>query len=275
MGGFNVQTADGKSYRLNPLQLIALLREGMVPVPDITLRDIKDKSKLDTFAKAVVGAQILWFVVSLSARANQHLAISPLEHFTLSVVCCSLVSFLAWLKKPKDIGEATNIKSDLKLSELLPILEEHKETFRYSGHRVMFHEAIRRQHTTMSPYLLNLAALPICSAFGISHILAWNYSFPTETEKLLWRVASIGVFTLPLLLLGATVVATHLDKKSTSYGEENSKMPMYDVALIALFFLYAIFRVYAFIEVFACLRSSPMGTYDDIIWTKYLPHFGG
>lgn len=272
MGGFNVVSADGKIYRLNPLQFLALIQEGLIPLPDTTVKDIEDKSKMDTLQKAYVGVQISWSVVDLIARLDQHLPISLLEHFTLSVVCCTFVTFVAWIKKPKDVSEAINIKSDLKMEEVRPILEEHQEYFTLSGHRIRFFEPIGKQRTSISPYLLDIAAAPVCLAFGISHILAWNYSFPSDIEKLLWRMASVGVFVVPLLLLLAAIAAIQLDKKSST--PSCGTIPLHDMVILFLFFLYVLFRLCTFVEVWAAWRSSPPALYHDVNWMKYFPHFG-
>lgn len=40
-----------------------------------------------------------------------------------------------------------------------------------------------------------------CLVFGACQVIAWNCSFPSCAEKLLWRIISISCSTLPLLLL--------------------------------------------------------------------------
>jgi hypothetical protein len=38
--------------------------------------------------------------------------------------------------------------------------------------------------------------------------------------------------------------------------------------------LYALFRLYIFIEMFVGLRDVPVGVYKTVQWTLYLPFFG-
>jgi hypothetical protein len=55
------------------------------------------------------------------------------------------------------------------------------------------------QVTLRAPGLLVLAlAMPL--AYGGIHLSVWNFEFPSGTERLLWRIVSIGIATtLPVL----------------------------------------------------------------------------
>lgn len=36
---------------------------------------------------------------------------------------------------------------------------------------------------------------------------------------------------------------------------------------------YALVHMYIICEVFVCLRSAPLGVYQQVDWTSFLPHF--
>jgi len=55
-----------------------------------------------------------------------------------------------------------------------------------------------------------VAALVACSFYGAAHILAWNFTFPTEVECLLWKIACIDTMAGTISLLAAFSVAVYL-----------------------------------------------------------------
>jgi hypothetical protein len=50
--------------------------------------------------------------------------------------------------------------------------------------------------------LKSLLVIVACTlAFATPHLAAWKFHFPTETEKLLWRVASVLCAGIPLSMV--------------------------------------------------------------------------
>lgn len=80
--------------------LILLMKANVLPLPDIRLQDLKERSKNDTFVQVITTLQILYFVVhSLGSR----LPISTLELSTLAFVCCAALVEFFWWCKPLDL----------------------------------------------------------------------------------------------------------------------------------------------------------------------------
>ena len=80
MGGFVLQARDSVPFPINGQQLIYLLEESYLDLPEITSEDISDKSKANLLAKALVCLQTGWFVVQCFGRLARGLplAVTPL-----------------------------------------------------------------------------------------------------------------------------------------------------------------------------------------------------
>ena len=105
MGGFEIQCTDG-IHRLDVADIKDLIARNAISVSSIaiTKEEISARSKTDQLSKLITCLQILWFVIQLIGRAVQHLPTSNLELFTLGLVVCSLGTYAAYWRRPKDIS---------------------------------------------------------------------------------------------------------------------------------------------------------------------------
>lgn len=151
------------------------------------------------------------------------------------------------------------------------------------------------------------------SAYAASHLVAWNFNFPSKTERLLWRVSS-SLFTgvTVAFWIFETIAARHRygrwDKyliwlhlkkapctnrggekcgkppvrqdtvnRLDAFEEEQRKakpMPFWEVALmLPVVVLYAAARAYMVVEVFASLREVPVGFFKTFEIAELLPHW--
>ena len=115
MGGFEIQIADAKFLRVNSKHLLHLIQKGYVGYPHVAEDEIKDKSKKDTLAKAIMTMQMGYVVVQTVIRPMGGLHASALEHFAMEIIVCSIAIGLWWLRKPSDIEVPIVLK--LKSSE--------------------------------------------------------------------------------------------------------------------------------------------------------------
>jgi hypothetical protein len=53
MGGFVLETKDFKAFPVTSKQVHWLVKKNYIDLPPVTAKEIEDKSKADTFAKAV------------------------------------------------------------------------------------------------------------------------------------------------------------------------------------------------------------------------------
>ncbi|KAI9754390.1 MAG: hypothetical protein M4579_004728 [Chaenotheca gracillima] len=128
-----------------------------------------------------------------------------------------------------------------------------------------------------------IAALVLCCFYGGIHALAWNFEFPSTTEHLLWRIASIdtigGTITV-LSLFSAAVYLHEHDVKSlwaSILAKESGVLSIAyrTIVLIGLLNLplFVFSRTFIVVESFIGLRQVPIGVYDTVEWTQYIPHF--
>ncbi|KAF1968904.1 hypothetical protein BU23DRAFT_571987 [Bimuria novae-zelandiae CBS 107.79] len=214
MGGFVLHTRDSDPFPLNATELFWLVRHGYVEYPKMTKREIWDKSKQGTFTKLVTAFQVRYLIVQCIARATQGLAITTLELSAVAIVVCSLMTSYAWLHKPADVQTPIHIYSAHSLEVMvgnqdwsltpLDFVDENGPGYSVNVQPFIKMPVIPPQgpiqripndRFTTNPYgaqeyLLCLATL----VFTAIHVAGWNFHFPNETERLLWRIASILIF---------------------------------------------------------------------------------
>ena len=119
MGGFELHFDDETYHRLKYSEFRGLVRAGFVNAPDITDKEVTDKSKGNWFTKSLALLQIGWYVLQLLGRVAQGLETTPLELFTLGAVACTIVSYINWWAKPLDVNMSTALSmgSVYKLSK--------------------------------------------------------------------------------------------------------------------------------------------------------------
>ena len=117
--------------------------------------------------------------------------------------------------------------------------------------------------------------LPLWWSFGLGmifssfHILAWNWDFPNDIERLLWRTASsASVFSCAMIGL-SLFVAAHMSVER----RESLSGPLLGTYLLFFIGIYTVARLIIIVQMFACFRKAPIGLYQDVSFTKYLPHF--
>ena len=96
---------------------------------------------------------------------------------------------------------------------------------------------------------------------GGLHLIAWNFHFPTETEKILWRVAS-------LVLAGGSIVSFLLYFISLHIHDH----VIFDVFWSTAFIVGIVSRALLMGLMLASLRALPPSAYETVAWTAYIPH---
>lgn len=96
--------------------------------------------------------------------------------------------------------------------------------------------------------------------FGGIHMLPWNFSFPTLTEHLLWRICAVIIISGPVVVF---LLANHLLGKCLGY---------YIMWTVAVAYIPA--RMVLLILPFLTLRSLEPAVYRSISWFNLLPHIG-
>ena len=322
MGGFVLQPAGGdKPFPINSKQLQYLITKGYTDVPAMTEKEIWDKSKADGFAKLLTCFQTAWFVIQVIGRAIQHLPITTLELTTLSFVACTLSMYFQWANKPLDVESPTIINIGASTADIL--IEAGsiaREPYSWTPldfidnqspswlTEVQPHLKFRRGPRQRPLPRFTNDRLPVIGAgfdahvlFSIAmvyaalHFVGWNFSFPTHTEKILWRASCITIVATTLIFLAcetyqdghrlgrwerwyAKMFPSEAQRRGRVNTEEKTRrqavfVPMWEVVLMfPMTVIYTLARSYIVIEVFVSLRSLPLGAFYSVQWSNFVPH---
>lgn len=105
--------------------------------------------------------------------------------------------------------------------------------------------------------------------FGGVHCLAWNFTFPTYTEHILWRIASVAITVVPGASL-TIITCAYL------VADDDKTVPHARITMglcVVMGFLYTTCRAVVVAIIFLSLRSLPPGVYDEVCWVSHIPHW--
>jgi len=107
-----------------------------------------------------------------------------------------------------------------------------------------------------------LLVLAVASAFGGIHCIGWSFTFPSSTEQTLWRVASVSIVGVPIILFPTLFLLTMNGASDLCVG----------IPFSIQLFLYIFSRLALLILPFLALRSLPPAAYHVVHWTSFIPH---
>lgn len=312
MGGFMLKSQDERPFPVNAKSLLYLRRHGYIKPPEITRRDIWDRSKTDKFAKGVAFAQTAWLTITCIARAIQSYTVTPMEIFTLAFVVCTAVTGFFWLNKPQSISLPTIIEITHPMSAIheaaggtaldswldtpmdfveKPCWEGWQRRPSLANFGGLRNRPLEREPDDFAqppprlPLAVCMWALSMLHA-GI-HITGWNFSFATPVEQTIWRSCSI-IMLVVMSLGGAVPVISRrpwfnyrmnlLWIWTLRTRDEPLKPPtflqrwLFDFPVHAACTMYVIARICLIGEVFYSLHSLPATAYVTVQWTYFLPH---
>jgi hypothetical protein len=241
-----------------------------------TTREILDRGKGDAIAKAITIIQTLWFAIQAARRVSQGLIVTKLELTALGHVVLSIFVYWCWWNKPLNLhfpvevyakkGEENREQSS-DFPSAMEIESQRPTSPRKLTIRVRIGAYIDRN--TPGGDWKSVTAL-ICvfiigGMFGAIHCLAWNSTFPTRVEHLLWQVSALVVTAFPGL---AAAISSFGDKAP---GMMKSLLRSIFAFLVAA---YCLGRVCLLALALAALRALPQKAYEVPSWTVYIPHIG-
>jgi hypothetical protein len=107
-------------------------------------------------------------------------------------------------------------------------------------------------------------ALVISMVFGGIHCIGWLLSFPSHTEQHLWRISSVAITGIPLIMAMIVFIAF-----------DNPPFIVQILIRILIFsppILYLLSRVALLVLAFMALRSLPPSALQTVQWTTFIPH---
>lgn len=253
-----LEVGRDNQYTIRLDDLILLLDERVLQVPEIYIRDLKERSKSDRFAGAVTICQVIYFVAVSFGRIGSQLPISILEISTLAFVSCAILIELFWWHKPLDLRSST----------ITVVTPENKDAFSATFPKLQFHFPDQDACEMIDLKLFfqrflgendirdrAIRAVWIGCIFNGIHIGAWDYPFPTQTEALLWRIATVGACASVVCMW----VATYIPGKWSSM-----------IAAVGAATFYVLCRTFIMAEVFCSFRSAPARLYETPKWQNII-----
>ncbi|KAF4582607.1 hypothetical protein EYR40_002530 [Pleurotus pulmonarius] len=236
MGGIAVMGADGKSAVAHPRDFVSP-DAGNIPRPPawppVSLKEIRDKSKGDALAKAIVVLQTSYFLIQLLARVARRLTITKLEIMTLAYALLCSILYLFWWQKPYNVQLPVFISLGVDISQprsspdnQASSVEGEAQQLQWTKHRIFnggsildLHNYIVGEHlhvlkglhdedtvqrnatsTTLHRHRTAIASsLVTATAFGGVHCVAWDFEFTTHAEHLVWDISAVLITSIPIV----------------------------------------------------------------------------
>ena len=317
MGGFHLQSPDFPAFPVDGQQLVYLVDRKHIAYPPVDQDTIRDKNKADGFARVITLTQMTWFSVQCIARAVQQLPMSTFELSTIAFIFCSLNMFFFWFHKPLDVEVPITLRTETRIADILVeagdrARKPYKSTpldflgppeqttsiialCKY-GLGVIFgfdKEPVSRPVKTFlnsrtTPYRgITLLEMLYGIAFELVyfgiHLAGWNFTFPTSTERTLWRVASLQLLGVLLFYLAIITIFTYYYNNiaRAMFGKSVTSMLgiahicprwLIIVAYYPVIIAYGTARTYILVEAFVSLRALPLGAYTSVDWADFIPH---
>jgi hypothetical protein len=262
-------SSDPNPYHLDGRQIIAIRSQRhLKKLPRITENEINDKSKGDSFTKAITVGQISWMIIQVCVRGARGLAIAQLEIAVIAFSFCAIFIYaMQWLR-PKDVGvPITLIQYEGPIPpEVLVLLHKEKPERERWGKRISNDTPFWETGSGSDIAIVGLVLG--CLVFGAPHIGAWNFQFPTEIEQTIWRVTSLYCTCFGILSFIMAVMAVVAMRM----------FPLVSEGVAGLLIgvptgLYVVGRLFILVEIFRTLCFLPASGYVST-WTLNLPYVG-
>ena len=102
------------------------------------------------------------------------------------------------------------------------------------------------------------------------HCVAWSFQFPSHTEQLLWRIASLSITCSPTVVFFAVLGGSLLMEPDGNF--KNVHNWLFGPISLALPILYILSQVALLAIALMSLRSLPPGAYETVHWIIFIPH---
>lgn len=265
----NVISLVGDAWCLNAAQMAESRELGIInSLPSITSEEIDDKSKSDFVVKSLAVGQISWLVIEVITRTVLHKPSSQLEIMTIAIAACSIITYLMQLFRPRDVSTPTTIHAQRgpTLAELKKIaLVGPAYAWRGRPYYAMPNNAANKNLAAPGTIIGGVVV-------GAIHVAAWNFEFPTEIERDLWRAASLvtAVFPIAVPLLGALVDFFLFPSPSAKpYEPLDSVWSRTGLAVSVI--VYVVSRLFLIVESLRCLYFLSPAVYTSTLASE-VPH---
>ncbi|KAL4898143.1 hypothetical protein BDV59DRAFT_197093 [Aspergillus ambiguus] len=258
---------QGSIWVLDAHQLLTARRYGIIrSLPAVSEDDLSDRDKANGLVKVLAILQVSWLIAQLIARKAADQPSTPLEIMTLSYAVCAFITYLLYWSCPQDIHTSVYINASR---------HPNGEEFEAIANAGPNHFWFTRKYYNMSNnaihgyrgsivfwYGTGVGAI----VFGCVHLFAWSFTFPTDAERLLWRICTVLVISLPPVTMLATVVA------AVVFPRKRLIDSLISVYVWVSTLCFALCRLFLLVEALRSLYYLPSEAFVAT-WTANAPSF--
>jgi hypothetical protein len=296
---------QGSEWTLDAEQMRIARERGILDsLPSFSVEELDDQSKGDILVKSLAVVTVFYLVLELIFRYVAELPSSQLEVAVIAFSATASVIYFLFFLKPQDVGVSRYIDAarypspeDMRLIALAaPVrfsvggggkrlfIEVRNMALHNCGSSVALDDS--GQALSLKIFLIGAALGG--SLFAAIHCVAWNFSFPTPVELLLWRTTCLATIVLPIIAplqnLSVKFVKVFMrryfarkDMVDTGWrfhGFIGDHDFIVQVLLQAVGVVYILSRMYLIVEVFRALFFLPPEAFVATSWPIEFPHFG-
>ena len=251
-----------------------------------TKAEIEDKGKSDWLAKSLVLLQTSWFVIQCIARGIEHLPLTHLEIITLAYAAMNFVIYIFWWYKPHNVNRPVRVFRRGPSERQPPVEEPISETRELTWEVIWYGLAmvlkfiagdqdrgVRLSREDRVPMFWGNSTGEVLIAdtimfglgiyFGAIHCIAWSFSFPTDAELLMWQISCVAITAVPAYFFLGFFFIVVLESVIAS---------VIVITTLPALILYIIARAVTLVLAFTSLRGLPLGAYETVHWTTFIPH---
>lgn len=267
-------------------------------LPEVPPRQLECLSNSDSLVKLFSVVQMAWLMVELIVRYKQNIISSQLEVVTLAFSACSVVTYAILWDRPRGVTtryrikatKAANMDEILWLAtfgpgylwtwnrlegkpdeelDLMPIPNDASHAvdvrnlvgdFEDSMFARKLFEWLRHHHPAVVSVIMG--SVLGGTLFGGLHCLAWDFSFPSHAEVVLWRICAVATTVLPMLSVYFNL--QWLRYNGWAEPERTMVQRLHGPVLLICFILpYILARLFLLVEMFRSLFYLPQEAFVD------------
>lgn len=267
MGGFHFfDPRDGRSISLHHYYTtVTLILNKKLALPDT--HEIEDKGKTGTLTVVFSFVHTFWFLTQCIARAAQSIPVTKLELLTSGYTIINAWLYWTWRDKPRNIKRPILISSAI-LENSGCINHDYPSPF------------ISRVLTGFQGIYLDMLGVKELKSIMTAHLIgavfagilcvAWSYNASSSEEFILWRLCSLSGPSFCLLGFTASVISAFAD--SFDMPGHKHFLDLLKCILLLLELTYVATRIVSVALAIMELNAPPLGIFEDLRWTNFIPH---
>ena len=273
---------QGDHWVLDAHQLLLARELGIIEkLPRLSEDHLDDHNKGGIFVKLLALGQVFWFGIQLVVRLSRHIHTTQLEILTLAFATCTFMTYILLLDKPKDVQTSLIIPAAryATLDELIRLAVvgprtwwRYRRSNRIPNNTIHFNPAYTDYFGPMS--------IGVCLSlliFGVIHVIAWNFVFPTRIERLLWKTSTlITTFAIPVWFIFSWTIRAGYKFITPMQDQVIRPQTIFilgNAAASCAIIFFALARLYILVEVLRSLAFLPSDAFATT-WSGDLPHLG-